>query len=385
MTQQDDWAGVLARAEAETGAPADLLGAFLPDLDAAAGGQALDLPQIEQYRELGRTAAQRGQALRAVVDLYLTAARRAWPRLTAVVGERDVVGLNRVGGAVLAAVDDVVAAMCDGYEDARRTASLAEAAMRREFVDDLLTGTADRSGSIKRAAAFGLRLESPHVVLVVAGSREFLDHRTMVRDIEAALLARTGAPASEANLLVATRSGLLVVVVPAELDDAVRTVSRQLDRERGLDWRLAASRPRTGASGVRVGFEEARSAVTLAARLGLPGRTARAEDLLVYEVLTRDREMAVELIQTVLAPLQAARGGAEPLLETLRAYFRCGAVAVAAAKDLHLSVRAVTYRLDRVAALTGRHPGDPEDRFVLEAAVRGAAVLDWPRVPLTAV
>ena len=47
MTQQDDWAGVLARAEAETGAPADLLGAFLPDLDAAAGGQALDLPQTE--------------------------------------------------------------------------------------------------------------------------------------------------------------------------------------------------------------------------------------------------------------------------------------------------------------------------------------------------
>ena len=90
----------------------------------------------------------------------------------------------------------------------------------------------------------------------------------------------------------------------------------------------------------------------------------------------------VELIASVLAPLVAARGGAAPLLETLRVYFACGAVAVAAAKELHLSVRAVTYRLDRVAALTGRDPRDPEDRFALEAALRGAQVLDWPDTPL---
>jgi sugar diacid utilization regulator len=52
---------------------------------------------------------------------------------------------------------------------------------------------------------------------------------------------------------------------------------------------------------------------------------------------------------------------------------------------LHLSVRAVTYRLDRVRSLTGRDPGDPEDRFVLEVALRGALVLDWPGVPLPPV
>ena len=45
----------------------------------------------------------------------------------------------------------------------------------------------------------------------------------------------------------------------------------------------------------------------------------------------------------------------------------------------------MTYRLDRVRALTGRDPGEPEDRFVLEVALRGAQVLGWPGTPLPPV
>jgi sugar diacid utilization regulator len=229
---------------------------------------------------------------------------------------------------------------------------------------------------------FGLRLEAQHAVLVAAGSRRFLDHRVMVRDVEAALLERAGASASDANLLVATRAGLLVAVVPPGLRHAAEVTAASLDREPGLTWRLAISRTRSGAGGVRTGYDEARDALELADRLGLPDRVVRAEDLLIYQVLTRDREMAVELVETVLKPLEAARGGAEPLLETLRVYFACDNTAVHAAKRLHLSVRAVTYRLDRVRTLTGRDAGDPGDRFVLDAAVRSAAVLGWPAGPL---
>jgi DNA-binding PucR family transcriptional regulator len=296
----------------------------------------------------------------------------------------ETASLELVGAAVLAAVDDVVAAVCEGYEDARRTASMAEEAVRREFVDDLLTGGARGTQVLERAPAFGLRLEAAHTVLVVSGSRRFLDHRVMVRDVEAALRARTGADAP-VSLLVATRSGLLVAVVAADLADPARTVAQQLRREPALTWRLATSRARTGATGVRLGFDEARSAVELAERLGLPEPVVAAEDLLVHELLARDPERTAELVRSALLPLQDARGGADPLLSTLRAYFACGSVAVAAAARLHLSVRAVTYRLDRVRALTGRDPGDPDDRFLLEVALRGAQVLDWPSVPLPPV
>lgn len=287
-----------------------------------------------------------------------------------------------MGAAVLAAVDDVVAAVCEGFEDARRTASQAEESLRREFVDDLLTGTSRRAQLVERPSAFGLRLEAAHVVLVVSGSRRFFDHRVMVRNVEAALLSLTGAPTAEANLLVATRSGQLVAVVPAELHGPARTVADQLAREPELAWRLAVSRSRTGASGVRIGFEEARSAVELAERLELADPVVNAQDLLVYEVLARDRELTAELVDAVLAPLQGARGGAEPLLQTLRVYFASGGIAVATAARLHLSVRAVTYRLERIAALTGRDPRDPDDRFVLDAALRAARVLGWPHTAL---
>jgi sugar diacid utilization regulator len=49
-----------------------------------------------------------------------------------------------------------------------------------------------------------------------------------------------------------------------------------------------------------------------------------------------------------------------------------------AAADLHLSVRAVTYRLDRVRAVTGLDARDPAHRFNLVAAVLGAKLLGWP-------
>jgi DNA-binding PucR family transcriptional regulator len=49
---------------------------------------------------------------------------------------------------------------------------------------------------------------------------------------------------------------------------------------------------------------------------------------------------------------------------------------------MHLSVRAVTYRLARVQQLTGYDPVAPEQRYTLETAVLGARMLGWPEVPL---
>lgn len=125
-------------------------------------------------------------------------------------------------------------------------------------------------------------------------------------------------------------------------------------------------------------YDEAREALAVAARLDFSDPVVYATDLLVYQVLGRDRAALVDLVRATLAPLAAARGGAQPLLETLARYFATGAVAAPAARQLHLSVRAVTYRLDRVRDLTGHLPGEPADRFTLQAAVLGAQLLDWP-------
>jgi DNA-binding PucR family transcriptional regulator len=112
--------------------------------------------------------------------------------------------------------------------------------------------------------------------------------------------------------------------------------------------------------------------------LSLDAPVVEAKDFLIYRVLLRDQPAIVDLVHSVLDPLRQARGGARPLLDTLEAYFDRGGVATAAAVQLHLSVRAVTYRLDRVRTLTGYDATDPRHRFTLHAAVLGAKLLGWP-------
>ena len=111
------------------------------------------------------------------------------------------------------------------------------------------------------------------------------------------------------------------------------------------------------------------ASLLLALALGLGGRPLRPIALLwsltvAYMALQSVRH--IPLYAIVVTPLLAARGGAEPLLATLRAYFDAGGNAAKAARALHLSVRAFTYRLERVKALTGHDPAVRD--FVLERA-----------------
>ncbi len=85
-----------------------------------------------------------------------------------------------------------------------------------------------------------------------------------------------------------------------------------------------------------------------------------------------------DLVRSTLGPLQAGRGGAGPLVDTLTVFFDSGCVAAEAARRLNLSVRAFTYRLERVHKLTGADPADPVHRYALQTAVIGARLLGWP-------
>jgi DNA-binding PucR family transcriptional regulator len=57
-------------------------------------------------------------------------------------------------------------------------------------------------------------------------------------------------------------------------------------------------------------------------------------------------------------------------------------VAAETARRLSLSVRALTYRLERIHTLTGTDPTDPSHRYPLQTSVIGARLLDWPTRPL---
>ena len=205
------------------------------------------------------------------------------------------------------------------------------------------------------------------------------------------LVARAAAPAP--SLLVA-RGGRLVAVVGGAGEEAAlagRALADGLSGSAGAGqsgseplagWRVAVGRPHPGPTGVLQSYDEAVDALDVADRLGLHDRVVLAADLLVYRVLLRDRAAMGDLVGAVLVPLQAARGGAGPLVDTLEAYFASGGVAARTARRMHLSVRAVTYRLARVRQLTGRDPADPAAALELQIAVIGARLLGWPAAPL---
>jgi sugar diacid utilization regulator len=240
---------------------------------------------------------------------------------------------------------------------------------------------------IVRGDQLGLRLAGPHQV-VVAGSAA---PGTALNPAGVEVDAVVAGAAAPSPALVATRGGRIVAITGAadgrEADRVARALARLLAQARPAPepsppWRIVVGRPYPGPSGVVRSYEEAAEGLDIAERLGLPEPVASAANLLVYQVLLRDRTAITDLVRTVLMPLGAARGGAAPLLATLAAYFARGGVAAAAARDLHLSVRAVTYRLARVKDLTGRDPGLPTDALTLQVAVIGARLLDWPATPL---
>ena len=376
---------VAQAAAASAGTPVELLGEYLTFLaDAAVSGRRPQKRELEAVRELGRRAAEQGVGAGQAVDLYLSAAWRLWRELPMVVRSRDRHKVRAAADAVLRVIDDAVEVLVEGHQAARRQMIRQEEALRREFIDDLLRGDADVSRMVQRAEPFGLDLARAHQVALAApvGSAAVLDRAAVV--VERVIVDRFG----DREVLVATKDGRLVVLVPGELPAMssasrgrrnVQTLVQAELRRLGKDrWRVAAGRPHLGAYGIARSYEEAREALTLAERLHLDTDAVHGRDLLVYRVIGRDQAALADLVQSVLTPLTQARGGAEPLLQTLEAYFATGEVATETARRLHMSVRTVTYRLAKVKTLTGHDAADPAQRFALHVAVLGARLLNWP-------
>ncbi|MEU2303419.1 PucR family transcriptional regulator [Streptomyces misionensis] len=354
---------------AEHGIPGRYLDGFVPILtEVAATGRRLTREEIKARRTLGEQAAEAGLGLRALVVAHLAAARGAWP-----VGP----GSAERTPAALAAVEQAVDAFAEGYERAQRLTVRREEAARREFIDDLLYGRSDLGRLAERAERFGLRLSRAHAVAVAEGPQPYVEGGPVARRVEGELLARFDSH----SILLTTKSGRLLCIAPGDNDEVLDHFARQAcaATEGG---RVAVGRPQPGPGGVVQSYEEALAALDMAERLGLPGPVLHAADLLVYPVLARDRQAMADLVQHTLGPLTGARGGAGPLLETLVAYFDAGCVAAEAARRLSLSVRALTYRLERIRKLTAADPADPAHRYMLQTAVIGARLLGWPGQPL---
>ena len=339
-----------------------------------AGARRLAADDIQVIRSAGSTAAEQGLTAVEVVDLYLTTAAQLGGSATP--KRRQ----DSAGESLLSAIRAVVPELIEGYQSTGRRIIRQEETTRQELVDDLLRGDADIADLVQRAEPFGLDLGARHQIVLAeprgAGTVRPADEATLTRSVTALY--------GDRGTLITRRNARLVALIPAgpadsQVDEPGRRLHQALKRSTPRrSWRVAVGRPYAGAYGVARSYQEAREAMTLVERLHPDADLVPTRDLLIYRVLGRDRAALTDLVHSVLVPLQEARGGAAPLVDTLEAYFAAGAVATETARRLHVSVRTVTYRLARVTSLTGYDPGIPAERLTLQAAVLGARLLPWP-------
>jgi sugar diacid utilization regulator len=395
MADGDEWlTGVAKGASRDAGnVPEEFLGDYLLMLArAATSGERPARGYLESVRLLGRRAAESGISAGRGAGLYLSAARRVWLELPAVLRERDNAAVRAGAEALLQVMEEAVATFAEGHAEAVRQMVRWEETVRRDLIEDLLRGDAHLGELVERAQPFGLDLTRPHQVALAQPGQRPSSIEAATRSLERMVVDRFG----DRDVLVTTKDGLVVVLAPegratvakgakrgARTDTLGRLIHVELSRlRRGAPWRVAVGRAHPGAYGIARSYEEARDGLITATRMKLESPVVDGQDLLIYRVLFRDQPAIVDLVYSVLGPLREARGGARPLLDTLEAYFESGGVNTTTALRLHLSVRAVTYRLDRVRALTAHDPADPSQRFILNAAVLGARLLGWPEQEL---
>src|ERR1035438_3166295 len=359
-TGEVDLDAIARAASREAGGVApELLADYLPAVaDAARTGRRLATAELAQYGRAGERAAESGVALRGLVDLYLSATWRLWRELP------GLADLRAAGLGVLRAADDAVAAAAEGFERAHLSIARREEAERLEFVDDLLSGRGGLPDLMARGERLGLRLAGPQQV-VLGG---YAPGAGLTRPLGLEIDQLVSDAAALSPSLTVTRGGRVVVMtgvtdggearrIAVALAGVLRRGNPALAQSEQQPWRVAVGRPYPGPSGVLRSYDEASDALDVAQRLGLPEPVVDAADLLVYQVLLRDRAAITDLVGELLTPLAGARGGAGPLLATLETYYASGGVAAQAARRLHLSVRAVTYRLPPAPGPAPTGPG----------------------------
>ncbi len=272
-----------------------------------------------------------------------------------------------------------------------RAAAEVERRLRGDLIEEVLAGglEADEAERVARQAErLGHRL--PHKAWVVVLEPD--DDAT-----EAALAARGRQDRLDGALsgvirsrlpgaLTLVRSASAVFLVPDEIAAdlaAVEKLANQL---------LAAAAPvmKPGSASVGIGnlahavselarsHVEARQALRLTRRAGGRGRVASYRSLGAFRLLleVQSPDALRRFVDELLGPLlEYAQSRDTPLLETLEALSAARWVRRAAARNLGIHINSMTYRVERIEALTGVQLDDPETRVAISIALRARAML----------
>jgi len=277
-----------------------------------------------------------------------------------------------------------------------RTAQEVEWRLSREFLDDLLDGDSrgDPDSTLARAVQFGLELSAPHTLAVV---------RPDPNDDDDPVVRVTGSPARlqrslltqvqrvvngsgiGGTALVAARGEDVIVLWPngdgqPEAVELAETLRRQIQTYVG-SVSVGLGPACHGITEYAEAYRLAAGALDLVQRAGSRDRVVSLGDLGVYRLLLQVKrpEELIDFMRSVLGPLYEYDGRRETtLVETLRAFLRCGFSAAATAEAVIVHPNTISYRLRRIEELLGIDCHDPQALLQVQLAFLIESVLDVP-------
>lgn len=300
------------------------------------------------YRELGRRHARAGWPLRDLTVMISRGGQALWRRVrTTSPPGTDPEALLATCESILTFSAAVSSAAVEGYLDASAATDSYLRRRRLEFARALAHGTgAPAEGFEAEAAAIGWRLPPKLAVAIAAPGT----------NLPGLLPAR---------VLVVPEGSRWLLLVPATED--------------GDDVALPAPGSGTVALGPVVAWQDAAASTSLAEELlelvatGIvpAGGIRRCDDHATSLLLAAHPTLGGVLARRWLAPLyELPEHRRVPLLETLEAWLETPGQYTYLAERLHVHVRTVRYRVDRLRAVLGDVVDDPELRLELALALR---------------
>jgi sugar diacid utilization regulator len=287
--------------------------------------------------------------------------------------DRLAAGLD-FASAVMSWIDEASGAAAQAYLSEYERLSSDREASRRDFVDGAINGGLTSEEVLARGEALGLDATVPSAVATILFSHpssEDVPLRNAQHRVRAMVAELPGADRS----LTVVRGDELVLIFPVERGiEAVAAELRAFVQQAAtaIDSKLVAGvgRARESLTEIAGSYREASIALA-AARAGSSSPLALYGEVLVEELILRERSVARRLAQTILEPLD----NHPDLRSTLVEYISHGPSLPAVAKRLFLHPNTVAYRLARVRELTGRDPKSPAGVAELFLALRAAQLV----------
>jgi DNA-binding PucR family transcriptional regulator len=244
-----------------------------------------------------------------------------------------------------------------------RNLAAAEARVRGELLDDLLTPDARTYSSLaERALRIGYQPQKRHAVVVAHIRPE--KRRGLASVASDLAAARDG--------LSTVRDGRAVLVIPSDDPSLTgRQVSRSMTMRLRSPVTVGTAGPVDDPADLPAAYTEALACAQALLRLEREGAAATADDLGYAGLLLGDGASATRYVVRTLGPvIRHDEQRSTMLMDTLETYFATGQSLVASAKRLHIHPNTVTQRLDRVKRLLGVDWNSPDHTLEVQLALR---------------